>query len=341
MKYEHPKDLSAEYLRLAIPFMSKQDAAVDPVSYSVWYEYVSGINPALKKAVDELLEDRQQLTDEDTERLYRDYISSCNIDAVEHVREELCQVAQHARNSATEASDQASEYGQSLAKHIQTFTHDSQAASLDGTIQALLADTQHLHRSIHGLQQELDKSSHDIEALREELMQARQEASSDPLTGLANRKLFETALGEAISTQQQSSDAGPLCMIMLDIDHFKQVNDSYGHLLGDKVICFVAGVMKKNVKGKDTAARCGGEEFCILLPDTDAEGARALAEHIRKEIGNAKIRRQDNGETIGQVTISAGVSCYQPGDDRNAFYGRADQALYASKENGRDRTTSL
>ena len=101
----------------------------------------------------------------------------------------------------------------------------------------------------------------------------------------------------------------------------------------------VAGVMKKNVKGKDTAARCGGEEFYILLPDTDAEGARALAENIRKDIGSARIRRQDNGETIGQVTISAGICCYQPGDDRNAFIGRADQALYASKENGRNRIT--
>lgn len=338
MKYEHPKDISAEYLRLAIPFMSKQDAAVDPVSYSVWYEYVSGINPALKQAVDELLEGREQLTDEDTERLFRDYISSCNIDAVDHVRKELCQVLQHTRKSTSEASEQTREYGQALEKYTLACTQAGQNSSLDSTIQAILTDTHHLHRAIHGLHQELDKSTHEMEALREELLRVRQEASSDPLTGLANRKAIDAALKKAISAQQQK-DAGPLCLIMLDIDHFKQVNDSYGHLLGDKVICFVAGVMKKNVKGKDTAARCGGEEFCILLPDTDAEGARALAESIRKDIEGAKIRRQDNGETIGQVTISVGISCYQPGDDHNTFYERADQALYASKENGRNRTT--
>lgn len=340
MKYEHPKETSAEYLRLAIPFMSRQDASADPVSYSVWYEYVSGINPALKKAVDELLEEQPQLTDEDTERLYRDYISSCNIDAVEHVRNELNQVIQHARNSTAEASEQTSEYRQSLEGHSRAISGDGQRASLDSTIRAILADTHQLRHSIHGLQQELDRSSHEMEALREELLRVRREANSDPLTGLANRKAFQAALEAAIMAQQQTN-TGPLSLIMLDIDHFKQVNDAYGHLLGDKVICFVAGIMKKHVKGKDTAARCGGEEFFILLPDTDTEGARALAENIRRNIESAKIRRQDNGENIGQVTVSIGISTYQADEDGDTFMDRTDQALYASKAGGRNRTTCL
>ncbi len=340
MKYEHPKDISAEYLRLAIPFMSKQDAAVDPVSYSVWYEYVSGINPALKKAMDELLKTRESLTNEDTERLFRDYISSCNIDAVEHARDELCQVIQHARIATDDANTQATGYEQNLGQYSQVLSEDLPAAALDDTVKAMLADTRHLRNSIRVLQQDLDRSTHEMDELREELQRVRLEASSDPLTGLANRKALDATLHDVLASVATGTDPR-LCIIMLDIDKFKDINDNYGHLLGDKVIRFVAEVLKSNVKGKDTVARYGGEEFVILLPDTSGDGALALAETIRKSIESARIRRHDNGETIGQVTISCGITCYRPGEGIRDFIGRADKALYASKEGGRNRTTRI
>jgi diguanylate cyclase len=126
---------------------------------------------------------------------------------------------------------------------------------------------------------------------------------------------------------------------MLDIDHFKKCNDTYGHLFGDKVIRRVAQVITKNVKGQDLPARIGGEEFAILLPDTPVAGALALAERIRMAVERGRIKRGDGAEAVGNITISLGVAEYAPGETLEAFILRADQALYASKAGGRNRVT--
>jgi diguanylate cyclase len=131
----------------------------------------------------------------------------------------------------------------------------------------------------------------------------------------------------------------PPSLVMLDIDHFKSVNDTHGHLIGDRVIRFVAQVLEKNIKGKDTAARYGGEEFTVLLPETPATGAKSVAESIRKAVANAQLVRADNKKPLGQITISAGVATFAAGEDVMEFINRADQALYRSKNEGRNRVS--
>jgi diguanylate cyclase len=125
---------------------------------------------------------------------------------------------------------------------------------------------------------------------------------------------------------------------MCDIDHFKKINDNYGHLFGDKVIRAVAQVLTDNVKGRDTAARYGGEEFIVLLPNTPLEGARALAEKIRSTIEGGRIKK-GGGEETAKVTISLGVSRYAPGESSASFIERADKALYVSKQSGRNQVS--
>ena len=127
---------------------------------------------------------------------------------------------------------------------------------------------------------------------------------------------------------------------MLDVDHFKRFNDTYGHLLGDKVLKLIGRVLKASVKGKDLAARFGGEEFAILLPDTPLSGALSLAESIRKAIEKSKIKRMDTGEAIGNITISIGAARYHSGESINSLIDRSDAALYLSKKQGRNRVTS-
>ncbi|MGE0373538.1 MAG: GGDEF domain-containing protein, partial [Gammaproteobacteria bacterium] len=130
---------------------------------------------------------------------------------------------------------------------------------------------------------------------------------------------------------------GNLCLLLADIDHFKNINDNYGHLLGDKVIRQVAQTMNATVKGSDTAARYGGEEFAILLPNTSLNNARKLAEQIRLKVERIRVRRADNGSTLGVVTISVGAACYRLGDSADSLIHRADMALYAAKNNGRNQ----
>lgn len=160
---------------------------------------------------------------------------------------------------------------------------------------------------------------------------------TDPLTGILNRRGFEIRASQTFA-DQTTLDKG-LCLLMLDIDHFKKINDTYGHLFGDKVIRAIAETLKSKVRGDDSVARLGGEEFAVMLPETDISGARTVAEHIRQSIEGGKIRRLDTKEQIGGITISIGVAAYTNGVSVVDLLDQADKALYVSKNTGRNKTS--
>jgi diguanylate cyclase (GGDEF)-like protein len=126
-------------------------------------------------------------------------------------------------------------------------------------------------------------------------------------------------------------------LLMIDIDHFKNINDTFGHLFGDKVIKTVAEVLRRLTKGKDVAARFGGEEFIIHLPETDMNGAKVVAEAIRKTIENASIINPLNNKIVSKVTVSVGITELLMDDELEVAIARSDKALYEAKNSGRNR----
>jgi diguanylate cyclase len=161
-------------------------------------------------------------------------------------------------------------------------------------------------------------------------------AVRDGLTRCYNNKYFKARIEqELIRTRRYGNE---LTLGMLDIDHFKKVNDTFGHLAGDRVIQAVANAMKACVRGDDTSARYGGEEFALLLPATTLEGARTVTEHVRNAIRRPQANASRNGP-MPSVTVSAGIAAFRPGESVEEFIARADKALYASKHEGRDRVT--
>ena len=203
-----------------------------------------------------------------------------------------------------------------------------------------LVDTQQMQASMTTLQQQLQASQREISRLREEVRRSRNEALVDSLTGLANRRAFD----ERLAARLAESAAGvtpPPCLLMVDIDHFKAINDRYGHGFGDQVLKAVSALLKGLVPAEALTARVGGEEFAILLPDVDITAARSLAEMLRQRVGAARIRRQNSDQTLARVTISVGLTWHRMDEPSQAFVDRADQALYASKNAGRDRVTVL
>lgn len=170
--------------------------------------------------------------------------------------------------------------------------------------------------------------------LRNALMYGEAIASAriDPLTQLGNR----AALNEAMSTEMTLSDryTQEFSLLMIDIDHFKQVNDQHGHLVGDEVLGAVAQTVQALLRRSDTAFRFGGEEFVVLLRNTDVNGASYIAERLRRAIECAPVR---GTEGMIEVTISTGIAKYEHGLSYTALLERADKALYQAKENGRNR----
>ena len=155
-------------------------------------------------------------------------------------------------------------------------------------------------------------------------------ASTDQLTGLANRRRFDEALQHEAARSQRL--ATPLGLIMLDIDHFKAINDQYGHEVGDQVLVRLAEVINDTLRATDIPARWGGEEFAVLAPDTDDEHGCRLAERLRQQVAAHVF------PGVGSLTISAGVACLGGDGDTEALLRRADEALYTAKQAGRDCT---
>ncbi|MBN2528269.1 MAG: GGDEF domain-containing protein [Deltaproteobacteria bacterium] len=165
-------------------------------------------------------------------------------------------------------------------------------------------------------------------------MQLEHEASVDALTALRNRRWLDMNLPRMTHRHQFSKK--PLCVVMLDVDHFKNFNDEYGHASGDTVLAEVARVIMHKLRPTDLAARYGGEEFCIMLPDTNLKGGVVASNRIREAVAASKVLAP-NGEELPRVTISLGVACVQQDDTPKSILARADEMLYRAKKNGRNR----
>ncbi|MGE4294709.1 MAG: diguanylate cyclase [Campylobacterales bacterium] len=169
--------------------------------------------------------------------------------------------------------------------------------------------------------------------LSQELEQIKTVGTVDPLTGLFNRQIFNELLRREIARAKRHGD--PLSLLVLDIDHFKRVNDTFGHLAGDRVLEGLAKELTATLRTSDLLSRWGGEEFAVLLPHTDCEGARQAAEKLRQAVETCEF------EGPGRITISIGAATWQTGEEMDAFFDRADRALYEAKKQGRNRVCSL
>jgi diguanylate cyclase len=185
------------------------------------------------------------------------------------------------------------------------------------------------------LQTRVDELERQVERLRQQLEEERRLARIDPLTGIANRRVFAARLKSEVARSQRNGTS--LSLAIWDIDHFKRINDNYGHTFGDDVIRCVAQVIESNLRDSDFTARYGGEEFVTLLPDCDADGAKALAEKINRAI-------QQSGccfSTIGfNLTASCGIASLHGPDPDGTLFKRADDALYRAKVTGRNRVVA-
>ncbi|MGR4972337.1 diguanylate cyclase [Pseudomonas sp. LARHCG127] len=172
----------------------------------------------------------------------------------------------------------------------------------------------------------------DAQVVRENLEEQRQKALVDPLTGLPNRAAWSERLEHEVGQWQQHGNS--LLLAMLDLDHFKRINDNYGHLAGDRVLKLIASVLRKRLRGGDFIARFGGEEFVLLVPDTPLAAGAKLAEALRLAIEACPFHFK--GEPV-TVTVSVGMTAFKPGEHSDSVLKRADQALYRAKNAGRNR----
>lgn len=326
-------DTSSNTLRRVIPLMSQRRIPLTPPNYTVWYGYAGGHNQALAEAIEERIKAGDTIDESTTRRWYEQYfIGGDGTDP--GTQEQLRNIVGTLSRSLTAAGREVDAYGQSLSLSADKIDGASSPEELRKVIGELADSTRRMQESNAALEADLQASRRESESLREQLSQTREQATTDPLTGLLNRRGFDEGVADILAAAETGASH---CLLIGDIDRFKLVNDTYGHGFGDKIIKVVADAFGRLTKGKDLVARFGGEEFVILLPETDLNGAATLAESIRRHIESGRVYNPKTGEEIQRVTISIGVAGLLPGESLDQTIERADQALYRAKQDGRNR----
>ena len=361
MRYTEPKERSAELLRVALNHMGRHDAALNPVTFTVWYEHAAGINAKLSQAIEKALALGKRFDDAIMALLYKAHIAQVDELTMQRLSGRLDKVMDEVAECATLTGTQAGVFGVQLDGLSQALqAHD--VPELSPQVNEALAGTAEMKLSAEALQLQVTASRAEIERLRSDLVTARDEAVLDPLSGVLNRKGFDQKLRALLAEAHEPGSSH--CLIMFDIDHFKKVNDTHGHVMGDRVIRALGDILRScvaehagastntapvtapttasNTAFNTTAhavARYGGEEFAILLPRTSIEHGTRIAEAVRSKTKAIKIRNRTTQEVILTITISGGVAAMEHGDDAPSFIARADRALYRAKQAGRDRVS--
>jgi diguanylate cyclase len=334
LTHEHERTMA--FAEIAFGQIKALRQPATPRNYEVWYAYATGYNPSLNQTINETLARTGTLTDEDIEQVFATYIApsrvSEKIDTVgSRVMDEIDQVM----SMMDAAVGSASNYTETLTTASDKLGNAKDREGLRSIVESLVASANEMKASNQALEQRLHASREEINQLQENLAMVRTESLTDPLTGLANRKRFDSQLMDAINEANERSEA--LSLLMTDIDHFKTFNDTWGHLTGDQVLRLVAMSLKQNVKGQDLAARYGGEEFAVILPNTVLRSGLTVADHIRRAVMSKELLKRSTGQNLGRVTISLGVATAHKGDTAQSLIARADACLYAAKRNGRNR----
>ena len=307
-----------------------------PQNYTLWYSSFSGRYPGLTRRLEELGSRNETFTPEVCAQLYARFFTYDTEGAA------LCETSSRIEASVNvvldmlgQAGQEASDYGEALADLRGSLDVDAAADQVRKVVSGLLDETRKMEAQSLHVQNRLAKSTREIEDLREDLEVVRREAMTDPLTGAANRKFFDSRLRELADESMTSGQ--PISLLMLDIDHFKNFNDQFGHQLGDEVLKLVAECLIRAIKGRDLAARYGGEEFSIVLPETELEGATVVAQQICDTVAKKQVVRKSTGAPIASITLSIGAAEFRRGEPLPNLIGRADMALYTAKDAGRNR----
>jgi diguanylate cyclase len=338
-KYLQSKQESVALLKLVIAEMSQHDAPLNPATFAVWYEYLAGINPRLTESMDLARKEQPRLSAEVTLQLFLDHVADADEGEQKSAREDLQRVMREVARSAAETGQSARAYGTQLAGLSRALVENEQtpdAAALTPRLSEVADGTAHMQSTVAALEQSLAHGEREITRLREALERARVEAVTDALSQLLNRKGFDDTLREVLSSLPPAGLDH--CLVVLDLDHFKRINDTYGHPVGDNVIAAVGQVLARGAEGPDLfTARIGGEEFAVIMRSTTPTQALQMAEKVRGLVRAMKLKKRGTQEVIATVTVSAGVATWVPGDDAESLLAAADAALYRAKAAGRDR----
>ncbi|MBS7663317.1 diguanylate cyclase [Pseudomonas lalucatii] len=323
---------SAALLKQAVPLMMRHDIPPNPMHYALWYTYSKGTEPELTRRLDKITKDFDSFPTETAAKLFRDYIIRGELEEARAGQQQIIELVDDIESDVSLSVQGGRNYQisleQGLAALQEPFVDD-----LPNVLNDLQQSTQQMHDQQEKFLYRLRAAQDEIQHLRSQLERAHLAATLDSLTQVFNRHAFTRLLEQALNKGHPG-----LALVMLDIDHFKQFNDQYGHPLGDRVLQHVGQLLRDLLPPRAMAARYGGEEFCIILREChDLASAHAFAEQLRIKIQSLRIKARRTDQILDSITASFGFALAEAGDTVESLLTRADDALYQAKRNGRNQ----
>ncbi len=315
-------------------FFEAHNLEPTPAHYELVHGYLTNADRKLVDAVDRAVAREGQLSAESAELILAevrtDMSAELLADLIDKAQMGLTEIAGVAKQSRADATA----YGQAL---------ETQVAGLAGfapenVLATLVQLTSSMIERTRAAEAQLRDAGKQMNELRGSLAEARRVAESDALTGLANRRAFEAKLRRAVGHAREQGK--PLALAFCDIDHFKKINDTHGHDVGDRILKFVAQRLASASSNNCYVARHGGEEFVMLFQDMEVDEAARIVDDVRADLQDRRLIAKQSGEPIGQVSFSAGVAGLAAGENGRQMLRAADQALYRAKREGRNRVVT-
>jgi diguanylate cyclase len=333
-RFNELMDISYDLAKKLLPFLARRRIPLIPENYRLFYDYFLATNPELNRQLNEALQYESLFTPSVSRRLYSAFydMDEAKAAAITKMGERIGFISQTLEKNLDYSLHATGHFHQVLSESADQMQRgEMEATEIRELVDSLLCETKTALDNQSDLAEKIEDSNKVIAALTAELADQTRLANIDELTQLYNRRWlsqrFTTALAELAPNDY-------LSVALFDLDRFKNINDTWGHAIGDRVLILCAKILKSFAGDNYSACRFGGEEFLLLCPGADLTAVLKLADKIRKKIQETQITIR--GENV-PVTISCGVSVYRPGDEASDLLGRADRALYEAKNAGRNR----
>jgi len=312
----------------------KHETPPDPRSYMVLFSYVARCNKRIEEAIDDLISAGQRVDRNDIVRLYDELTDNhlqTNIqkDIGQNLEQNICAAGKLVEQS----THQNRKFQNALHQTSMNLGNADSTETLESITQRLMSENEEMLQSSLAVGEGLQRSREEIVRLNSQLRELEEMALRDPLTGIANRRAFDARLQEEIDAATSSR---PLCLALLDIDHFKRINDLFGHPVGDRVLTKIADILREFENDDTFVARFGGEEFAILMANTDVYKAHNRLIRLRWQISDTSFLSEEDHKRLGFITASFGQSCFRQNRTAQQLVEIADRNLYEAKRAGRN-----
>jgi len=330
----HQDERAYSLAKEALTYISKFRTPPTPDVYEVWYRYVEGENVAIKQQLLHAMNNSESVSARQLQELRKQFLDSSDASAANtKISEQLATEILGLQTLIISQENANQKFGGSIELASARLNHESVTpAEITQCLTSVLQENASIQKQMSEMSTKLTSSKSQMQGLRATLEELHAEVNTDPLTRVGNRRLFDSTISKANQTR---TDDPSDYLILVDLDNFKQINDTHGHSTGDDVLRFVASTLKKQAEDT-TVTRFGGDEFAVFIR-REPDEVRHFSDELCRFFSNNDLTVRTTGEKLGALTISVGAALLRRDDCSESWFVRADRLLYSAKSGGRNR----